>query len=137
MALRPETMGKLSGALEQVREGLAALASFAGSEREPELAAIHRRAEEMAEQLSFLEKSESADHVYWAEARGKGLFLRASPIDVAKELRDRLYGALDTVVFTSATLAADSRFDFFAKRMGMYDDEGQPVTRVRTLAVPS
>ncbi|NNB89417.1 ATP-dependent DNA helicase [Corallococcus exiguus] len=137
VALRPETMGKLSGALEQVREGLAALASFAGSEREPELAAIHRRAEEMAEQLSFLEKSESADHVYWAEARGKGLFLRASPIDVAKELRDRLYGALDTVVFTSATLAADSRFDFFAKRMGMYDDEGQPVTRVRTLAVPS
>ncbi|RKH65612.1 ATP-dependent DNA helicase [Corallococcus interemptor] len=137
VALRPETMGKLSGALEQVREGLAALASFAGSEREPELAAIHRRAEEMAEQLTFLEKSESADHVYWAEARGKGLFLRANPIDVAKELRDRLYGALDTVVFTSATLAADSRFDFFAKRMGMYDDEGQPVTRVRTLAVPS
>ncbi|WP_375742293.1 ATP-dependent DNA helicase [Corallococcus interemptor] len=137
VALRPETMGKLSGALEQVREGLAALASFAGSEREPELAAIHRRAEEMAEQLTFLEKSESADHVYWAEARGKGLFLRANPIDVAKELRDRLYGALDTVVFTSATLAADSRFDFFARRMGMYDDEGQPVTRVRTLAVPS
>ncbi|WP_223638851.1 ATP-dependent DNA helicase [Corallococcus sp. EGB] len=137
VALRPETMGKLSGALEQVREGLAALASFAGSEREPELAAIHRRAEEMAEQLTFLEKSESADHVYWAEARGKGLFLRANPIDVAKELRDRLYGALDTVVFTSATLAADGRFDFFARRMGMYDDEGQPVTRVRTLAVPS
>ncbi|MGE6760071.1 ATP-dependent DNA helicase [Corallococcus interemptor] len=137
VALRPETMGKLSGALEQVREGLAALASFAGSEREPELAAIHRRAEEMAEQLTFLEKSESADHVYWAEARGKGLFLRANPIDVAKELRDRIYGALDTVVFTSATLAADSRFDFFARRMGMYDDEGQPVTRVRTLAVPS
>lgn len=137
VALRPETMGKLSGALEQVREGLAALASFAGSEREPELAAIHRRSEEMAEQLTFLEKSESADHVYWAEARGKGLFLRASPIDVAKELRDRLYGALDTVVFTSATLAADGRFDFFARRMGLYDDEGQPVTRVRTLAVPS
>ncbi|RKH07350.1 ATP-dependent DNA helicase [Corallococcus praedator] len=137
VALRPETMGKLSGALEQVREGLSALASFSGSEREAELAAIHRRAEEMVEQLTFLEKAESSEHVYWAEARGKGIFLRANPIDVAKELRDRLYGALDTVVFTSATLAADGRFDFFAKRMGMYDEEGQPVTRVRTLAVPS
>lgn len=137
VALKPESLGKLSGTLEQVREGLAALASFAAAERDPELSAIHRRGEELAEQLSFLEKAESADHVYWAEARGRGLFLRASPIDVAKELRERLYGALDTVVFTSATLAADSRFDFFAKRMGLYDDEGQPVTRVRTLAVPS
>jgi ATP-dependent DNA helicase DinG len=40
-------------------------------------------------------------------------------------------------VYTSATLAADSRFDFFAKRMGLYDEDGQPVTQVRTLAVPS
>ncbi|MBU8899652.1 ATP-dependent DNA helicase [Corallococcus sp. H22C18031201] len=137
VALRPESLAKLSGAMEQVREGLAALASFAAGEREPELAAIHRRGEEMVEQLSFLEKAESADHVYWAESRGRGVFLRASPIDVAKELRERLYGAVDTVVFTSATLAADSRFDFFASRMGMYDDEGQPVARVRTLSVPS
>ncbi|MBJ6763437.1 ATP-dependent DNA helicase [Myxococcaceae bacterium JPH2] len=137
VALRPESLAKLSGAMEQVREGLAALASFAAGEREPEMAAIHRRGEEMVEQLSFLEKAESADHVYWAESRGRGVFLRASPIDVAKELRERLYGAVDTVVFTSATLAADSRFDFFASRMGMYDDEGQPVARVRTLSVPS
>ncbi|WIG93359.1 ATP-dependent DNA helicase [Myxococcus sp. SDU36] len=137
VALRPEVMAKLSTPLEGVRDALAALSAFTVGEREPELAAITRRADELEEQLSFLEKAESADHVYWAEQRGKGLFLRASPIDVAKELRERMYGALDTVVYTSATLAADSRFDFFANRMGLYGEDGQPVTRVRTLAVPS
>ncbi|MCP3105279.1 ATP-dependent DNA helicase [Myxococcus sp. K15C18031901] len=137
VALRAETMGKLSGALQGVRDALGALSSFSAGEREPELAAITRRADELGEQLSFLEKAESVDHVYWAEQRGKGLFLRASPIDVAKELRERMYGALDTVVYTSATLAADSRFDFFARRMGLYGEDGQPVTKVRTLSVPS
>ncbi|WP_163994475.1 ATP-dependent DNA helicase [Pyxidicoccus caerfyrddinensis] len=137
VALKPETMGKLSTAVEGVRESLGALSSFTVGEREPELAALTRRADELDEQLGFLEKAESVDHVYWAEQRGKGLFLRASPIDVAKELRERMYGALDTVVYTSATLAADSRFDFFAKRMGLYGEDGQPVTQVRTLAVPS
>ncbi len=44
---------------------------------------------------------------------------------------------MDTVVFTSATLAAEGRFDFFARRMGLYDEEGVPVTSVRTVAVPS
>ncbi len=34
----------------------------------------------------------------------RGLFLRAAPISVAEALRERLYGAVDTVVFTSATL---------------------------------
>ncbi|WP_163781785.1 ATP-dependent DNA helicase [Myxococcus vastator] len=137
VALRSEVMAKLSTPLEGVRDALAALSAFTVGEREPELAALTRRADELEEQLSFLEKAESADHVYWAEQRGKGLFLRASPIDVAKELRERMYGALDTVVYTSATLAADSRFDFFANRMGLYGEDGQPVTRVRTLAVPS
>jgi ATP-dependent DNA helicase DinG len=137
VALKPEAMAKLSTPLESVREALGALTAFTVGEREPELTAITRRGDEMEEQLGFLEKAESADHVYWAEQRGKGLFLRASPIDVAKELRERMYGALDTVVYTSATLAADSRFDFFARRMGLYGEDGQPVTQVRTLAVPS
>ena len=137
VALKPDTMAKLSTALDGVREALGALTAFTVGEREPELAAVTRRGDEMEEQLGFLEKAESPDHVYWAEQRGKGIFLRASPIDVAKELRERMYGALDTVVYTSATLAADSRFDFFAKRMGLYGEDGQPVTQVRTLAVPS
>ena len=35
--------------------------------------------------------------VYFAEARGRGVFLRAAPIDVAEELQARLYRRTDTV----------------------------------------
>jgi ATP-dependent DNA helicase DinG len=137
VALRPERLEQLSGPMEEVQESLVSLAAFTSTEREAELAALARRGTDLAEALDFLRKVESHDHVYWAEARGRGVFLRASPIEVSRELQEHLYSGVDTVVFTSATLAAESRFDFFARRMGLYDAEGVPVTSVRTVAVPS
>ncbi len=137
VALKPERLAMLSGQLEQVKEALSALSAFTTSEREPELTLLTRRCADLVADLSFLEKVESNDHVYSAETRGRGIFLRASPIEISRELQTRLYGGVDTVVFTSATLAAEGRFDFFARRMGLYDDEGVPVTSVRTVAVPS
>ncbi len=137
VALNPERLALLSDSIEQVKESLSALSAFTLSEHEPELTLLTRRCAELVADLSFLEKVESHDHVYWAEARGRGVFLRASPIEIAKELQERLYGGVDTVVFTSATLAAEGRFDFFARRMGLYDEEGVPVASVRTVSVPS
>ncbi|WP_095992643.1 ATP-dependent DNA helicase [Cystobacter fuscus] len=137
VALKPERLEQLSGSIEQVKESLSALSAFTTTEREAELTLLTRRCADLVADFSFLQKVESNDHVYWAEARGRGVFLRASPIEVSRELQERLYGGVDTVVFTSATLAAAGRFDFFARRMGLYDDEGTPVTSVRTVAVPS
>ena len=57
--------------------------------------------------------------VYFGEVRGRGVFLRAAPIDVAEELRGRLYQRTDTAVFTSATLAAQGRFDYFRRQVGL------------------
>ncbi|HLM48790.1 MAG TPA: ATP-dependent DNA helicase, partial [Myxococcaceae bacterium] len=119
VALNPERLALLSDSIEQVKESLSALSAFTLSEHEPELTLLTRRCAELVADLSFLEKVESHDHVYWAEARGRGVFLRASPIEIARELQERLYGGVDTVVFTSATLAAEGRFDFFARRMGL------------------
>jgi ATP-dependent DNA helicase DinG len=61
--------------------------------------------------------------VFFAEARGRGLFLRAAPVEVAEELVERLYRRLDTAVFTSATLAAEGRFEFFRRQLGLADFE--------------
>ncbi|PTL83487.1 ATP-dependent DNA helicase [Vitiosangium sp. GDMCC 1.1324] len=137
VALKPERLALLSGSIEKVKESLSALSAFTLTEHEPELTLLTRRCAELVADLSFLEKVESHDHVYWAEARGRGVFLRASPIEISRELQERLYGGVDTVVFTSATLAAEGRFDFFARRMGLYDEEGVPVASVRTVSVPS
>ena len=57
--------------------------------------------------------------IYFGEVRGRGVFLRAAPIDVAEELRERLYRRTDTVIFTSATLAAQGKFDYFRRQVGL------------------
>jgi ATP-dependent DNA helicase DinG len=75
--------------------------------------------------------------VYWAEGRGRALFLRAAPISVAEAMRERLYGSVDTVIFTSATLRAGNSFEYFCRQVGLLDSEGEAVAPLTQLAVPS
>ena len=44
------------------------------------------------------------DYVYYLEVRGRGVFLRASPIDVSDIMREVLLDRMKTTVLTSATL---------------------------------
>jgi ATP-dependent DNA helicase DinG len=106
---------RLDEALESVR-GL-----FAESENAA-LAQIARRAAELRVELQAVTAMKEPSRVYFAEARGRGVFLRAAPIDVAEELAARLYRRVDTVVFTSATLAAQGRFDYFRKQVGLAEE---------------
>ena len=59
--------------------------------------------------------------VYWAERGGRRqtiVTLRSAPIDVAPELRRRLFGAGTAVICTSATLAMGGAIEPFAARIG-------------------
>ncbi|HZY05226.1 MAG TPA: ATP-dependent DNA helicase [Anaeromyxobacteraceae bacterium] len=103
---------RLDEALEVVREQFAEAPT-------PSLAAVARRAGELRVELAAVTAMREPSRVYFAEARGRGVFLRASPIDVAAELGERLYRRLDTVVFTSATLAAQGRFEYFRRQVGL------------------
>jgi ATP-dependent DNA helicase DinG len=61
------------------------------------------------------------EHVYWAERSGRRqtiTTLRSAPIDVAPELRRRLFGCGVGVVCTSATLALAGEMAPFAGRIG-------------------
>ena len=123
--------------VDPLLEALAVLAAASSSEEEAKVSAISRRSGEIAAELDFVSRGESEDHVYWGESRGRGAFLRASPIDVARELQDRLYRAVDTVVFTSATLGTEGRLDYFASRMGLSSGEGPAVETLREISVAS
>jgi ATP-dependent DNA helicase DinG len=71
----------------------------------------------LTEWLSLGEKGQ----VYWAERGGKRqtiVTLRSAPIDVAPELRRRLFGAGTAVICTSATLATGGDLAPFAARTG-------------------
>jgi ATP-dependent DNA helicase DinG len=77
------------------------------------------RAGELRENLRFLMRASDADFVYYLEFRGRGVFLRASPIDVSRIIQQALFAKLRTTVLTSATLAVDGSFDYVRGRLGI------------------
>ena len=104
--------GRLDAALEDVRD-IFAEADVAT------LAGIARRAAELRVELGAVTSMKEPSRVYFAESRGRGVFLRALPVDVAEELVERLYRRVDTAIFTSATLAAGGKLDYFRREVGL------------------
>ena len=81
--------------------------------------AVRHRAEEMRDQLEHLLRADDPDYVYYLERRGRGLFLRASPIDVSAIVRELLLDRMQATVLTSATLTAGGSFDYIRDRLGI------------------
>jgi ATP-dependent DNA helicase DinG len=94
-----------------------------GDEAREELAALIRRAGEIRTELRFLMRASDDDYVYFVELRGRGIFLRASPIDVSAIIRDVLLDKMRTTVLTSATLTVDGAFDYIRDRLGITQAE--------------
>jgi len=84
-----------------------------------EIAALIRRSQELGGDLEFILSQGDSHYVYWCESRGRGTFLRASPIDVWPELSAKLYPHLESMVCTSATLSTQGGFDYFKERLGL------------------
>jgi ATP-dependent DNA helicase DinG len=80
---------------------------------------IVRRTRQLRFDLNFLIKGEDKKFVYWLERRGRGVFLRASPIDVSGLLQDKLFEKVPTVILTSATLSSAGNFNFIRERLGL------------------
>ncbi|HEV7645004.1 MAG TPA: ATP-dependent DNA helicase [Pyrinomonadaceae bacterium] len=78
-----------------------------------------RRIRQIRFDLDFIVKAGEKTFVYWLERRARGLFLRATPIDVSGILEDKLFDKMDTVVLTSATLSSGGKFDFVRDRLGL------------------
>jgi len=85
--------------------------------------AMARRAREMENDLAEILESESNENVYWYEIRGRGVFLQASPINLAPVLSEKLFAATDCSVLTSATLSTGGDFSFIRTRLGIEDCE--------------
>jgi ATP-dependent DNA helicase DinG len=106
----------LDGSLERLETTLDAL-----SEQPPEVESLVRRIRQARFDLTFVITGENKKFVYWLERRGRGVFLRASPIDVAGLLQDKLFETVPTVVLTSATLSSGGNFKFIRGRLGLED----------------
>jgi ATP-dependent DNA helicase DinG len=82
-------------------------------------AALQRRAGELRSDLRFLMRADDPDFVYFIESRGRGIFMRAAPIDVSRIVQQAVFDRFRTTVLTSATLAVDGSFDYVKGRLGI------------------
>ena len=105
------SLGDLAGALSRL----------AGPSGSTDLAALGRRADEIRTQLAFLLAAGDAAYVYFVERRGRGVFLRAAPIDVSSIIRELLIERMESTVLTSATLTVDASFAYLRGRLGIAD----------------
>ncbi len=147
-ALHPAWRGGLRVSLENTLDELALLDEgltllrdrLEGSQRAEdaapmlaEMRAVSRRLQSAGDALrDALDPAPGSETVRWIEARGRDRAVAVSsvPLDLAPILRDDLFARVQTAVVTSATLAAEGRFDFMAGRLGLTTSEMEPVTRI-------
>ena len=84
-----------------------------------DFATLANRAKTLRDELRFLLRGGDEEYVYFVEFRGRGIFLRASPIDVSTIVRDLLLDKMRTTVLTSATLSIDGGFEYVRSRLGI------------------
>jgi len=120
--LLPAMLAPLAGEQARLDSALEELRAELADDPSPAFLQIARRAADLRVELAAVTAMKEPSRVFFAEARGRGVFLRAAPIDVAEELVTRLYRNVDTVIFTSATIATQGRFDYFRRQVGLRQD---------------
>ena len=84
-----------------------------------DFAALVGRAGTLRDELRFLLRVNDDGYVYFVEFRGRGIFLRAAPIDVSTIVHDLLLDKMHTTVLTSATLTVEGSFEYVRTRLGI------------------
>jgi ATP-dependent DNA helicase DinG len=109
-----EALHALERALTELREGL-----LLAAPRGKGLENAQKRTEAVLALFARFSQSENADEVLWYELSARGFALHATPLDAAAGLARALHGRPRALVFTSATLTAQGRFEFFTRRVGL------------------
>ena len=94
-----------------------------GPDRDEAVSTLARRAHELRDEIRLLLRSSDSDYVYFVEFRGRGVFLRAAPVDVSQIIRELLLDRMRTTILTSATLTVDGSFGYIRKRLGIVGAE--------------
>jgi ATP-dependent DNA helicase DinG len=147
-----EDLDQLVGTLRSLRDGVELVADRLELTEEPdrrsqivqELRGVVRRLEAALDGFSLtLRPPPDLNLVRWIERRGErpsgGLpfpvALTAVPLDLATLLRESVFDRVETVVVTSATLAAGGSFEFLKDRVGLAIPP-DPVTFAEILPSP-
>lgn len=87
-----------------------------------EAESLAKRVRQARNDLDFLTMQRDSNYVFWYERRGKGAYLKSSPIDVSSILGTRLFGNEHPAILASATISSKGSFDFIIDRLGIDRD---------------
>lgn len=109
--------------LKELRACLSVLAQDPNSDSDfkAELQSATRRGVALSQQLEAFLRQTVSDHVYWVEREGvrrPQLVLYSAPVEVAPILEKALFGKVECVIMTSATLSVRDSMDYFISRVG-------------------
>ncbi|HXG87119.1 MAG TPA: helicase C-terminal domain-containing protein [Vicinamibacterales bacterium] len=131
MRIGPDWFGDIVNegvALSTALDGFEAVMSLAGGgagtpasgqSANEDAMTLARRASELREDLQFLLAASNSAYVYFLESRGRGVFLRAAPIDVSAIIKEHVLDRMRATVLTSATLAVAGSFEYARRRLGI------------------
>ena len=109
-----DALHTLEQALADLRAGLELAAP-----RGKGLENAQKRAEAALALFARFSQEANSEEVLWYELSQRGFALHATPLDAAAGLARALHGHPRALVFTSATLTAQGRFEFFTRRVGL------------------
>lgn len=115
---RPTPLGEVYLALDSALGSLVSTLDPL-AETSPEIDSLVRRVRQARFDLDFIAMQAERNYVYWLEKRGRGMFLRASPVDVSELLREKLFDKVDSCILTSATMSSSGSFNFVRERLGL------------------
>jgi ATP-dependent DNA helicase DinG len=118
----PVLLQELSGQLGTLAEEL----EDRDEESRAEVRALRGQAVMLGKLLTAFLGQLEPDHVYWIAREGKRrqAVMHSAPIEVGPILRTSLFGALRSVILTSATLAVGGRLEYCRDRLGAEADCG-------------
>jgi len=106
-----------------VRSALHRLKSLlGGSGGNEDASSLATRAQALADDINVVLTPDPA-YVNYVEARGRGISLRAAPIEVSRIVKTVIVGDRAATVLTSATLAVEGQFAYVKTRLGLEDAE--------------
>ena len=94
-----------------------------------EFSRYYERLKQYYKKFEFIMEGKEEGYVYWANVTTirPNVKLYATPFDISDELNDNLFTKMDRMVFTSATLAVDNKFDYYKKSIGLMKENRRKI----------
>ncbi|MFQ5835933.1 MAG: ATP-dependent DNA helicase, partial [bacterium] len=96
-------------------------------EKKLEISSYLLRCQETKTNLRKIIRQEEKDYVYWMEfsptKKGVRCALHATPVNIAEELKLRVFQRIKLTVLTSATLSTNRSFSYIRERLGFEEGE--------------